>query len=240
MKLRKLTSFAAAVAALISLASCDKSDVLAYSQTIICSVVDGRLYSDQNEYLNIVKNHTTSPTPLQGIKRAVIYCDILNHTEGKTGEYDINLIDLAPVTIADIARKSSSDDRVLGSDAASIHSAWFSKDYLNIDATYTAFTNSKTEHYLTILLDDVKSNSDTLYLSLRHNARGESYDSPGAGNNIQVVGEYFSYPVSQVIPAGTESIVVSFTWDWFKLVDNYLVKDRETTTACMTWKKEDY
>lgn len=236
--MKKLISFATVVASLLSFSSCiEQDDVLAYSQTEICTVVDGRLLSDGGYYLNITQNQIPNAKPVTSFSRVVIYCDVLNKTEGKTDEFDINLIDAVEVKIDNVIRKSTADEEKLGDDAAGIHSAWFSKDFLNIDASYTAFASSTVKHDISLVLDDIKSNSDTVYLALRHNAHGESYDKTTLVSGVEVVGEYFSYPVGQVIPAGTESIVVSFTWDWFKSINGTLTKDREITEGCLTWTK---
>lgn len=240
LKKKTLLGFAAAAAALLSLSSCDLGDdVLAYSQTEICSIVDGRLLTDNGYYFNIVRNQSASGTAVTSLRRALVLCDILNYTEGKTDEFDINLKDFAEVSIDDVIKESEADEEALGDDAAAVHSAWLSKDYLNIDASYTAFTSSTVKHDIALVLDDLKSNADTVYLSLRHNAHGESFDDASLTTGIDVIGQIFSYPVEQVIPDGTESIVLCFTWDWFKSVNGILVKDREVFTGCLNWEKKN-
>lgn len=237
--MKKLTTIIAALAAVISFASCDNDDdVLAYSQTEICNIENGRLRSDNGYYFNVVKNQTSVSNPFEGMDRAVIYCDVLNLTEGTTDEYDINLIQVAGVTLSSFKWKSTSSEDVLGSDAAAIQSAWFSGDYLNLDATYVAYTSTSTKHDISLVIDDVKSNTDTLYLTLRHNAHGETYENTTSTSGISLIGEYYSYPVSQLIPRNVDSIVVSFTWDWFVTDNGYLTKDREISTGCLTWKKD--
>ena len=152
------------------------------------------------------------------LSRIFLRCDVLRDNGGK--RYDIRLKAYEPVLQQGILVKSQSDETVYGMDAACFYQDWGSDSEaftLNAACHFTRKKNSATPHSLSLVFDDVRSHTDTLFFELHHQGSGESYENLEIeASDFQVETQFLTFDLSSAIPAGAHgSIVVSFEWDWF-------------------------
>ncbi|MDR2473325.1 MAG: hypothetical protein LBD53_07195 [Tannerella sp.] len=87
--------------------------------------------------------------------------------------------------------------------------AWFGGDYININFEAFFKNYSSVKHLINLVYDDTRSTSDTLYLSLKHNAYGET-----ANNNMYLhsgIGRC-SFLLSNLLAADIKYKPVKLTW----------------------------
>ena len=150
--------------------------------------------------------------------RIFLQCDVLRTNGDK--RYDIRLKAYKPVLEQGILVKSLSDESVYGTDAACFYQDWGSDPgayTFNAACQLTRKKDSATPHTLSLVFDDQRSHSDTLFFELHHQGSGESYENlEMAASDFQVETQFLTFDLSSAIPADAHgSIVVSFEWDWF-------------------------
>ena len=159
----------------------------------------------------------------------IILCDLTGITE--TGAYETRLKMYEPVTRKAVLTKSTADPAVYGTDAVTLYQDWGSDPkarWLNVSCLATSLKNSETPHTIDLVVDDVRSNADTVYLELHHQGSGESFENEGhPTSDFQVDTYYLRFDLSGAIPADAgNSIVLSIEWDWFKTENGNLLRDQ--------------
>ena len=208
-----------------------------YTGTEMCTVIDGsNLVSDSGMRFHIAENQG-GDIP-EETKRIIVNCDVLS-SDGKTPEtYEIRIISFAPVTVCEPVLRSEADEDELGYDGIGVDSAWLGGGCINAFALITFLEGSTTEHTVNMEFDDIRSNSDTLYFTLRHNAFGESFDNAELNEyDLMTSGQYYSFPFEQFIPSGCDSAVIHLENDWFVTSGSVLTRDRKTFTGNLLYKK---
>ena len=216
-----LTAATAAV-----LASClPKIDYL-YTDTGMCTVLSPtKLQTDNGEIYFITQNNSGGSIS-DTVKRVMIQCDVLSAVEGKTNEYNILLQDFAPAMVQHPVNMSTMDEAVIGNDGLNVSQAWVSGGYLNSYVYITILNPSEADHSINLVYDDVKSNSDTLYFEMRHNAHGESPENPDIPlNKFVFAGTYLSLPLDGILGEGQHP-VCHLEWDWYDGDDNSFYRDK--------------
>lgn len=227
-KIARLVIMAAAV--ILCAVSCLDTDSPISTGTMICNVLNpARLETDAGEFLNITENNFI-PIP-DSVKRVMINCDVLTQHEDNEKEFDIRLLEFAPVTITSPLIASETDADELGNDGVNI-TAWNSGGYLNAFTSFTSIDGSKTEHAVNLVLDETRSGNDTLYLKFTHNAFGESFDNPDADvSKLVNSGKYFSYDLDRFIPSGVQSIILHIEYEWFITQDNAMIREKRLNSG---------
>ena len=159
-----------------------------------------------------------------------IFYDIL----GRTGadQYDIRIKAYKPV-MRQLARfKSQSGPDEYGSDAVSFYQDWGfnpKERTMDIACLYSSLKDSETEHRIYLVFDDVRSNTDTLYLELHHQGHGESYENEAyEAKNFQVNTTFLRFDLGGVIPADAgKQIVFSLEWDWLPTEDDAYLREQK-------------
>lgn len=212
----------------VCLTSCFNLDSPLYSGVEVCKVISGtKLLTDEGNTLNIIQNQTLPISDT--LKRVIISCDVLDYTEGKEDEFDIRLLSFAPMDIKEIIPSSSADEEALGDDGIDLDSAWLGGGYLNAFVGITKEVNSKKNHSVNLVLDELHSSPDTLHFKFRHNAYGDSFDNPDIdSDNITTEGFYYSFPIEYYIPSGVQSVVLHLQNDWFTYYAGIIKRDKET------------
>ena len=200
----------------MSLISCLPDREYLYTDTGMCTRIGfDRLQTDAGAIYNITENNSGANIP-DSVKRVMISCDVTSEVPGKTNEYNIRLIDFRSALCEEPVIASFTPVDTLGTDGIRVAQAWVSGGYLNSFLYVTMKRNSDTAHSINVLFDDIKSNSDTLYLTMRHNAYGESPENPEQDLNYLVLaGVYASFPLNGVMPVGGSSPIVHLEWDWY-------------------------
>ena len=226
----------AVIAALCAVSCLPEDDDAVYTDAGMCEIITPtRLKMDSGLIYNIVSNRAGDLEV--GMKRLMIQCDVLRVTEGKENEYDVDLLSYAQVVCKDVVRASEADDAALGDDAINIVEGWIENGYFNAYLQITGVTASKTEHLVNLVFNDVRSNSDTLYFEMRHNAYGESFDNPDISTaDLSIMEGYTSFPITELRPAGSGKIVMHFDWEWFNIVNNVLSSEKCPSSGDLTYK----
>ena len=229
-------AISAAVAALLLVSCLNKGEYL-YSDTGMCTKISAdRLQTDSGAIYNIVENSSGSNFS-ESAKRVMISCDVQSAVPGTTNEYNIRLIDFREALVDEPFTASAMATDTLGNDGINVVQAWVSGGYLNSYLNITVMSYSDTDHDVRILFDDVRSNSDTLYFQMRHNAHGESPENPDMSfNQLSLAGLYASFPINGILPVGGKYPIVHLEWDWY--IDDSSSYSREKSTRSGNLKVE--
>lgn len=226
-----------AAATAILLISCLPDREVLFTDSSMCTLLGrDRLQADSGNIYNIVENDSGSLIP-DTLKRIMISCDVLSAVSGKSNEYDIRIIDFRGALCEEPVVASSIPLDTLGVDGVNVVQAWVSGGYLNSFLNVTLKRNSETVHDINLLFDDFKSNADTLYFKMRHNAHGESPENPEESlNNLVFAGVYASFPLNNILPIGGKYPIVHLEWDWY--LDESIAGSREKSTRSGNLKVE--
>ena len=122
--------------------------------------------------------------------------------------YDVRIIVFNNIHCVPILRKSfvgaGGDARAdsIGNDLVRVVSAAFSGNYINIGFEYFRYENGD-EHMINLVWDDTRSETDSVYIELRHNAMGET----DASRLMSATG-LASFRIADLMPDGAEEIDV--------------------------------
>lgn len=108
----------------------------------------------------------------------------------------------------DIVRGSQTEDEELGDDPVQVKDAWFGGGYLNVRLGLEYNPSSKTSHLVNVVYDDVKSNSDTVFLTLRHNAFADTVRTR-IGNALA------SFNMEDIMAGKDSKVYVRLRWRWY-------------------------
>lgn len=225
------------IAATAGLTSCLTSNGPIYSGTEMCTVVSAtKLVTDGGATFNIVESYA-NPFP-DTLKRLLAQCDVLRQADEKATEYDIRLNGYEPVLTKNPVTKSSADEDKLGNDGVNIYNCWVENGYLNAYVNITEVKLSKTKHSLDLEWDDLKSNADTVYVRLRHNGFGESFDNETIDNdNLTIAGYYTSFPLSGIITGAGNEFVLHIDWEWYKIEGSQYLHEKELLSVDIALSK---
>ena len=229
-------AISAAIAALLLVSCLNKGEYL-YTDTGMCTRIGAdRLQTDSGAIYNIVENSSGSNFS-ETSKRVMISCDVQSAVPGTTNEYNIRLIDFREALVDNPFTASAVAIDTLGNDGVNVVQAWVSGGYLNSYLNITVKSYSDTPHDIRVLYDDVRSNSDTLYFQMRHNAHGESPENPDMSfNQLSLAGLYASFPINGILPVGGKYPIVHLEWDWY--IDDSSSYSREKSTRSGNLKIE--
>ena len=156
-------------------------------------------------------------------------CDLTGFTE--TGAYQATLKMYEPVARKGVVKKSTSDPATYGTDAVALYQDWGSNPkerWIDVSCLTTSLKDSQTPHTVNLVLDDVRSNTDTVYLELHHQGSGESFENETwPTTDFQIDTHYLRFDLSGAIPPeARESIVLQIEWDWFEAANGLLLRDK--------------
>ena len=96
----------------------------------------------------------------------------------------------------------------IGRDLIRVYDAEFKGNYLNVKVEYLYY-DPNTQHRINLVWDDTRTDTDSVFLTLRHNAMGDK----GSGQNPRSQTGLCSFKLSGLIPEGEESIDVKLLWN---------------------------
>lgn len=91
----------------------------------------------------------------------------------------------------------------IGNDPVGVEYAWFGGKYLNLCITMMRSDPDKM-HMINIVHDDTDAEDATVYLTLRHNAKGDHPSYPSYG--------LVSFDLSGLMPEGAKQIYIKLQW----------------------------
>ena len=132
--------------------------------------------SGQSVKLQVIEDQTDGKWMQQ--QTIFFLCDLTGFTE--TGAYQATLKMYEPVARKGVVKKSTSDPATYGTDAVALYQDWGSNPkerWIDVSCLTTSLKDSQTPHTVNLVLDDVRSNTDTVYLELHHQGSGESFEN---------------------------------------------------------------
>ena len=213
-------------AAILCFASCTlpESSETYYGVQAYCDVVSGKLAISSSTTTLIVTQDLTDG----GWKDcATVFCSFDMSRTGVSDSYSISLLSYIPVVTTPAVHSGISDPETLGSDPVGLFQDWgydASKKRLNFAVQYVRDKESEVVHDITLVVDDEKSDANTIYFTLRHNAHGDSpVDGEMISGDYETVCRYCGFDLSAVLPSGTSgSLQAVIGWDWYINSSDYL------------------
>lgn len=229
------------VTLLLSLASCMKESDVLFTATVLADLDNSTLVGDNGVRYNIT-NMSEFPG-LDTLSRvvAVVYAN----KEISETEYEGTIYVYAPVLVKDYLTMSTMDADKVGEDAVNLNSIWVDGKYISVRYDITSVYGSKTVHTINLVHNDAKSNKDTVFFELRHNAFGESYEySVDLDNVVKDDGKqyvtqtgYASFPRQEDFIKDGQVVRVDF--EWLKsTADGYLMPVKKKYDYTGTYKQK--
>ncbi|MCQ4874329.1 NigD1/NigD2 family lipoprotein [Butyricimonas paravirosa] len=137
--------------------------------------------------------------------------------EGRMNYY-IRLYRLRDVLTKDLVKQSfiNEDEEQrqdsIGNDPINVREAWFGGRYLNVEFNIPVTSDSKVQHFINLVQDDVVAHNDTVYVTLRHNAYGEKPDTGNDRGNYFWARGQVSFDLTSIVPEGQKSVPVKLIW----------------------------
>ena len=206
-------------AAALCFASCTlpESSFEYYGVQAFCDVVSGNLSISSGTTTLIVSQDMTDG----GWKNLpTVFCTFDMSGTGVSESYAISLLSYVPVVTNSAVHSGISDPETLGTDPVGLFQDWgydSSRKRLNLAVQYVIEKDSETEHDITLVVDDEKSDASTIYFTLRHNAHGDApVDGEMISRDYETVCRYCGFDLSAILPSGSASSVQAVIgWDWY-------------------------
>lgn len=205
-------------AALIGMTACNfnpEDEFIIYNDTELCSIVGGKILTDNNLTYEVVENLTDAN--LEEYNRAIITCDILKLNED--GSYQIKLKSIIKIQTKDYIDAATLDEgSPLFGIPISLQSIWFSGGYLNVGFSFYYKEGSSTPHTIDLIAERPSEEGGKITLYLRHLAEGETVDNTDY-NEYTLVASYISFKADDLFPANTTT-EMEIKWNWFRDSDS--------------------
>ena len=227
MKLKTLKYFIL-IAATALLASCFPESDYMYNDTGMFTLAGPtKLVADTGDIYYITENNAGAVIP-DTLKRVMASCDVLEAVSGKQNEYNVRLNDFSGAICKAPVPLHAADAANVGTDGININQAWISGGYLNLYVSYALYQGAtKDKHVINLVHDNIRSNSDTLYFEMHHNAHGDSPENTDISlYDFIFGGRYASFPISDIL--GTGKPVIHIEWDWY-IGDEYSYTREKST-----------
>jgi len=220
------------IAAAVLSVSCLPDNEYLYSDTGMCTRIGhDKLLSDKGLTYYVVENDAGASIP-DTVSRVMISCDVMSEVEGKTGEYNIRLIDYMAAFTAEPLTSGTPEAEAAGQDGINVSQAWISGGYLN-GYIYLAIPNPpENDHAINLLYDQERSSADTLYMRVCHDAQGECPENESYGlSDFQLAGTYVSFPLEGILATSGPSPVVHLEWDWYISDGSLITREKSTRSG---------
>lgn len=227
--MKRLVSFILMAASAALLASClpDPEEFLYTESGMFTVAGSNQLITDSGNIYDIVQNNSGADIP-DTLKRVMAVCDVLTKTAGTSNRYSVRLMEFAGAFVKDPVPMSGMDESAIGHDGLNIKQAWVTGGYLNAYSFIAMFNPSKVNHELNLVYDDVRSNADTLYFEVRHNAHGECPENEDTVlKDFVFAGAYLSFPLDGILEEGKKPIV-HLEWDWYVGDEYSFTREKKT------------
>lgn len=192
------------------LSSCSDDDKYVYvyptpTTSVSMGTADGgRILTDKGNVL--IPDKSSIGHDLTDGERVFINCNILEREDEKT--YRVRINKYHQLLAKDIVRASDSQDEELGNNPVQVKDAWFGGGYLNVRLGLKYNPSSNTSHLLNVVYDDVKSTSDTIFLTLRHNAFADTV-------RTRIGTATASFRMEDIMADKDSKVYVRLKWQWY-------------------------
>ena len=220
----------AAFLALSAFTSCQKDDTILYYSTSIGNITDGKFISDQGNILNLT--NVAIEKEFEGVKRAMINCDMVQQADDNIKEYDVRLLNWTSVLVKDailpeqaVAGDNSVQDPVV------IKDAWCSGGYLNLLIQFFKSYGS-TQSHLVNLVYEGNENGEYRF-NFRHNSFGETYYLTLNAS------AYVSFPITKIIKEEKARITIGWK-SWHIMPDGSIINSVIDRTATFDYERNSF
>ena len=157
----------------------------------------------------------TNITPEAGLPsegRVVALFNAVEKVEGTDNVYRAELLNFnIPVSKAPVLCPNKADADSLGLDPIALEDGYYGGGCLNLVCKAIFGTSNEIKHIINLAVDTSVA-SDTLHLSLRHDAQSDKM-SVTEMEDYYEKSFYASFPMGDLIPSTGEK-VIEFTWYW--------------------------
>lgn len=177
----------------------------AHTLSVSMGVADGgNIITDKGNVL--IPDKSSVGHDLTDGERVFVSSNILEREDENT--YRVRINRYHQLLTKDIVRSSETKDEELGDNPIQVKDAWFGGGYLNIRLGLEYNSSSKTSHLVNVVYDDVKSNSDTVFLALRHNAFADTV-------RTKVGTATASFNMEDMMAGKDSKVYVRLRWQWY-------------------------
>ena len=211
---RKIVSLGMALLAVASLpsvlSSCSDDEKKVYvcsphTESVSMGIADGgNIITDKGNVL--VPDKSSVGHDLTDGERVFVNCNILERENENT--YRVRINRYYQLLAKNIVRSSETDDEELGDDPVEVRKAWFGGGYLNVSLGLEYNPSSNTSHLLNVVYDDVKSTSDSVFLTLRHNAFADTV-------RTRMGTATASFNMEDIMAGKDSKVYVRLRWQWY-------------------------
>lgn len=138
-----------------------------------------------------------------------------------------------PVKQSFIDEKKEHRTDSIGNDPINVQRAWFGGKYLNVEFKIPVKENSSTKHFINLVQDDITLHNDSVYITLHHNAYGETPDK----NKCYWSFGQVSFDLTSIVPADQTSVPVKLIWTEYS--KNSSEKINKSDSGTYTLKKSN-
>lgn len=177
----------------------------AHTVSVSMGVADGgNIITDKGNVL--VPDKYSVGHDLTDGERVFINCNVL----GREGEntYRVRINRYHQLLTKDIVVGSQTEEKELGHTPIQVKDAWFGGGYLNVRLGMEFNPSSNTSHLVNVVYDDVKSTSDTIFLTLRHNAFADTI-------RTRIGAATASFNLENIMSAKDSKVYVRLRWQWY-------------------------
>ena len=217
---RKVLNFSFGLLSVFLFFSCNDTDneIPYVSYGVIQNVNasdDYEIFTDVGNTLVVTKSHTGHK--IENDKRVLVNFEILSDKDRNKKVYEISvngfydLLSKPLVNESFILQDEEARRDSIGDDSFIGIGARFGGEYININFELWYLYNSKTKHMINLVYDDMRADSDTIYLNLYHNAYGEVPGKDRPNYLYRGIGRC-SFKISDLLPEGVSSKPVKLTW----------------------------
>lgn len=205
--------------------SCNDDDEGMYvSYGVIQNLTSANEYevlTDNGNTLVVTKSHANQT--LENNKRVLVNFEILSDKEQNKKVYEVQVNGFYSLLSKPMVYESFilADEEVrrdsIGNDPFNRIVAWLGGDYINIDFEMYYAPHSSKKHMINLVYDDTQVTTDTVYLTLYHNAYEEV---PGNGWNLVAGIGRSSFKIADIVPEGASELPVKLTWRQYENYTN--------------------
>ena len=193
----------------------------------VSSSDDYEILTDIGNKLVVTKSRTGQE--IENDKRGLVNFEILSDKDKNNNVYEIkvngfyNLLTKPLVNESYILQNEEARRDSIGNDPFIDINARFGGEYININFEILYSPNYNGNHMINLVYDDTRAGSDTIHLTLYHNAYDEVPEKDS--RLVRGIGRC-SFKIADLLPEGVTSKHVSFTW---KQYDGYGTRMRTHT-----------
>ena len=157
-------------------------------------------------------NNVTTDMGLPSEGRVVVILNALSKIEGTDNRYEAQLVNFSvPLYKEPVLCPTKDNADSLGLDPIELADAYYGGGCINMLCNAIFGTSASTKHVVNLAVDTSVA-SDTLHLSLRHDAQTDKMEVNEMDDYVEK-SFYASFPMGDLIPASGEK-VIEFSWYW--------------------------